>query len=101
VGPGNDGCRVCDYHGVDLHSISDLHDGVMPFFVQDEETKKLYNHGLYGNPFGGYTGMNSKAVSCTRDKHGSDGGGGCTDHKNDGGSFVMVPDLVESFVFKA
>ena len=47
-----------------------------------------------------YTGMNSEAVSCTRDKHGSDGGGGCTDHEIDGGSFVMVPNLVASFVFK-
>ncbi len=63
VGPGNDACRVCDYHGVDPHIISDLRDGAMRFFVQDEGTKKLYNHGLYGNPFGGYTGMNSEAVS--------------------------------------
>ena len=72
----------------------------MLFFVQDEGTTKLYNYGPYSNPFIGYTGMNSEAVSCTRDKHGSDGGGGCTDHKNDGGSFVMVPNLVESFVFR-
>jgi hypothetical protein len=48
----------------------------MNFFLQDEETKKFYNHGPYGNPFGGYTGMNSEAVSQTRDGHGSDGGGG-------------------------
>ena len=61
-------------HGVDPHIISDLRDSAMRFFVQDKETKQLYNHGPYGNPFGGYTGMNSKAVSCTRDKHGSDGG---------------------------
>ena len=87
-------------HSVDPHIISDLSDVAKSFLVQDEGTKKFYNHGPYGNSFGGYTGMNSKAVSCMHDKHGSDGGVRCTDHKNDGGSFVMVPDLVKSFVFK-
>ena len=29
-------------HGVDPHIISDLRDGAMCFFVQDEGTKKLY-----------------------------------------------------------
>jgi hypothetical protein len=47
-----------------------------------------------------YTGMNSEAVSCPRGKHGSDRGGGCTDHEIDGSSFVMVPNLVASFVFR-
>jgi isopenicillin N synthase-like dioxygenase len=79
-------------HGVDPNIISELRDSAMNFFLQDEETKKSYNHGPYGNPFGGYTGMNSEAVSQTRDGHGSDGGGG-----NVG---MVVPDLVESFVFK-
>jgi isopenicillin N synthase-like dioxygenase len=79
-------------HGVDPNIISELRDSAMNFFLQDEETKKFYNHGPYGNPFGGYTGMNSEAVSQTRDGHGSDGGGG--------NGAMVVPDLVESFVFK-
>ena len=82
-------------HGVDPNIISELRDSAMRFFVQDDGAKKLYNHGPYGNPFGGYTGMNSEAVSQTRDGHGSDGGG-----DGDGSFATVVPDLVESFVFK-
>lgn len=50
-------------HGVDPNIISELRDSAKRFFVQDDGAKKLYNHGPYGNPFGGYTGMNSEAVS--------------------------------------
>jgi isopenicillin N synthase-like dioxygenase len=79
-------------HSVDPNIISELRGSAMNFFLQDEETKKFYNHGPYSNPFGGYTGMNSEAVSQTHDGHGSDGGGGNV--------AMVVPDHIESFVFK-
>jgi hypothetical protein len=85
------GFAIITGHGVPPHTISALRDGAMGFFADDLASKNVYNYGPYGNPFGGFTGMGTEAVSRTRDKHGSDGG---ADHAG------ALPDLVESFIFK-
>ena len=85
------GFAIITGHGVRPQTISALREGAMRFFADDLASKNAYNHGPYGNPLGGYTGVGTEAVSRTRDAHGSDGG---ADHAG------AMPDLVESFVFK-
>jgi len=85
------GFAIITGHGVDPNTISTLRNGALDFFAQPSNAKLEFNHGPYGTPEGGYTGMGTESVSRSRDQHGSDGG--------EGGSKDALPDLVESFVF--
>jgi isopenicillin N synthase-like dioxygenase len=93
----NVGFAIIAGHGVHPRTITELRNGALDFFAMDASTKVAYDHGPYGIPLGGYTGVGIEAVSRTRDVHGSDGGGG-----GDRATVVAAapPDLVESFVFK-
>lgn len=72
----NVGFAIIAGHGVHPRTITELRNGALDFFAMDASTKVAYDHGPYGIPLGGYTGVGIEAVSRTRDVHGSDGGGG-------------------------
>ena len=89
------GFAIIKGHGVPPEVIAALRAGALDFFSQGLSSKMAYNHGSYGNPLGGFTGMGTEAVSRTRDAHGSDGGA-----SDPSKTQAAVPDLVESFIFK-
>ena len=63
------GCAVIIGHGIPERVFDTINAESHDFFSKGLDTKQSYNHGIYGNPMGGYTapGREIVALSCEDD----------------------------------
>jgi isopenicillin N synthase-like dioxygenase len=83
-----DGYAVLLNHGIEDEQFSVLNDQALDFFKRCMADKMRYNHGPYGNPYGGYTPIGFEQVALsTEDTNGTEE------------PSVAKFDPVENFVF--
>ena len=57
------GCAILIGHGIPLDLFDTLKRDAIGFFSQEDAIKMKFNHGKYGNPYGGYTPPGQEAVA--------------------------------------
>lgn len=88
------GCAVVVGHGIPESIFRDVNAEAREFFGQSVEYKMGFNHGKYGHPRGGYTGLGQETVALSTDAT-------ADLNVSSSGAVVDKPksDPVENFVF--
>jgi len=87
------GCAVIVGHGIPESVFRDVNAEALDFFLQSVEYKMGFNHGKYGHPRGGYTGLGQEKVALSTDAI-SDSA-----VSSSGAAGIPKSDPVENFVF--
>ena len=82
------GCAILIGHGVPESVFDKVNEECREFFQRTLVDKQSYNHGIYGNPLGGYTAPGNEIVALS-----------CEENENEEKTSKPKFDPVENFVF--